>query len=384
MRVLELYSGIGGMHYACKESGIPYEVIAAVDINTVANEVYLHNFPSSNLICRNIQSFTASEINKMAPDMILMSPPCQPFTRVGLQKDVSDQRTCSLLHFISALPHLKSSLRYILVENVKGFELSESRSQLIEALSKENFTFQEFLLNPMQFGIPNSRLRYYLLAKRLPLKFCFQVEDSVMTEFPVSKDNGSASKYTLMRLNKRYREMADADKVVEDEERVSSDGGVIHPPCFTLKRILEDENPESALVRSFLLPDKVLGKRSVVLDIVTPQSKRSCCFTKAYGHYSDGTGSVLTTWNMSDVHSIRARNKQHVFESDEQILEMKQLKLRYFSPREVARLMCFPEEPLFSFPDKTTTKQRYRLLGNSVNVHVISLLISIMTVDEIQ
>lgn len=379
MRVLELYSGIGGMHYACKESGIPHEVVAAVDINTVANEVYRHNFPSSPLICRNIQSFTASEINKMAPDMILMSPPCQPFTRVGLQKDLSDQRTCSLLHFISTLPDLNSSLRYILVENVKGFELSESRNQLVEALCKENFVVQELLLSPTQFGIPNSRLRYYLLAKRLPLKFCFKTEDTMMTEFPVSIDNGKTSANILTRLNKRYRDMADADKVVEDEDRVPSDGGIIHPPSHTLKRILEDEDPDSPTVSSFLLPDKVLGKRSVVLDIVTPQSKRSCCFTKAYGHYSDGTGSVLTTWNMSDIHNIRAKNRELVIESDEQIQEMKQLKLRYFTPREVARLMCFPEEPMFSFPDKITTKQKYRLLGNSVNVHVISLLISILT-----
>lgn len=63
------------------ESGIHHEVVAAVDINTIANEVYKHNFPSVPLICRNIQSFTSSEINKLAPDMLLMSPPCQPFTR---------------------------------------------------------------------------------------------------------------------------------------------------------------------------------------------------------------------------------------------------------------------------------------------------------------
>lgn len=40
LKVLELFSGIGGMHYALKESGVPGEVIAAIEINTVANEVY--------------------------------------------------------------------------------------------------------------------------------------------------------------------------------------------------------------------------------------------------------------------------------------------------------------------------------------------------------
>ncbi|KAJ1527755.1 hypothetical protein ONE63_007710 [Megalurothrips usitatus] len=378
MRVLELYSGIGGMHYACLESGITHEVVAASDINTIANEVYRHNFPSVPLICRNIQSLKALEVNKMAPDMLLMSPPCQPFTRVGLKKDVADQRTCSLLHIISLLPDLSSNLRYILVENVKGFELSESRNKLVEALQQQQFEFQEFLLNPMQFGIPNSRLRYYLLAKRSPLKFCFKINSTVMTDFPVSLDDGKTTNEIMDGLNAKQREMAEADEAVENEERIPSDGGLSYPPCFTIQRILEDDN---ASLNSFLLPENVLGKRSVVLDVVTPRSKRSCCFTKAYGHYSDGTGSVLTTWKMSDVHTVRANNRRLELDSDEQVNEMKKLKLRYFTPREVARLMCFPEDKLFAFPDTITTKQKYRLLGNSVNVHVIAMLIALLTKD---
>ena len=39
--------------------------------------------------------------------------------------------------------------------------------------------FQEFLLTPLQFGIPNSRLRYYLIAKRSPLKFSFDRKSEV-------------------------------------------------------------------------------------------------------------------------------------------------------------------------------------------------------------
>lgn len=63
------------------------------------------------------------------------------------------------------LPEL-SSVSYILIENVKGFEESETRLHLVTVLKNNNFTFEEYLLNPRQFGICNSRLRYYLLAKR--------------------------------------------------------------------------------------------------------------------------------------------------------------------------------------------------------------------------
>lgn len=54
LKCLELYSGIGGMHFslekAFSENGgklanySGFEVIAAIDINTVANAVYQENF----------------------------------------------------------------------------------------------------------------------------------------------------------------------------------------------------------------------------------------------------------------------------------------------------------------------------------------------------
>jgi len=57
-------------------------------------------------------------------------------------------------------------------------------------------------------------------------------------------------------------------------------------------------------------------------------------------------------------------------------LELKRsLKMRYFTPREVARLMGFPEAPEFTFPDTCANILCYRLLGNSLNVTVVSTLL---------
>ena len=55
----------------------------------------------------------------MGISAILMSPPCQPFTRQGLQKDVGDARTEPLLNVIKMIPDVEG-LEYVLVENVKG------------------------------------------------------------------------------------------------------------------------------------------------------------------------------------------------------------------------------------------------------------------------
>lgn len=37
------------------ESGIPAHVVAAVDVNTVANEVYKQNFPHTHLLAKTIE-----------------------------------------------------------------------------------------------------------------------------------------------------------------------------------------------------------------------------------------------------------------------------------------------------------------------------------------
>ena len=53
--------------------------------------------------------------------------------------------------------------------------------------------------------------------------------------------------------------------------------------------------------------------------------------------------------------------------------ELKSLGLRYFSPREIARLHSFPAA--FSFPQHVTLRQQYALLGNSVSALVVGDLL---------
>jgi len=58
---------------------------------------------------------------------------------------------------------------------------------------------------------------------------------------------------------------------------------------------------------------------------------------------------------------------------------LKQLRLRYFTPREIAGLLGFPSN--FNFPASTPLRHRYRVLGNSLSVTVVSFLVHILTSD---
>ncbi|KRF81852.1 tRNA (cytosine(38)-C(5))-methyltransferase [Drosophila virilis] len=341
-RVLELFSGIGGMHYAFKYAQLPGEVVAALDVNTVANAVYAHNYGSTKVKTRNIQSLSEKEVTKLGANMLLMSPPCQPHTRQGLQRDVDDKRSCALSHLCSLIPQCET-LEYVLMENVKGFEGSQARKQFIEALEKAGYHWREFILTPTQFNVPNTRHRYYCIARK-------------------SKDFG-------FEAGKIWEHMpgAKADPTQQSTCKIST--------------IVEPNVPAETLV-----PDDVLTKRVLVMDIIHPSQSRSMCFTKGYTHYTEGTGSAFTPLSEAESHSIFEAVKEIDMDPNSTNCEaaqhrrlelLREVKLRYFTPREVARLMSFPED--FEFPAETTNRQRYRLLGNSINVCVVGELLKLLT-----
>jgi site-specific DNA-cytosine methylase len=53
MKVLELFSGVGGMRMALAQAlTVPYSIISAFDINTAANDVYNFNFKTKvSVVC---------------------------------------------------------------------------------------------------------------------------------------------------------------------------------------------------------------------------------------------------------------------------------------------------------------------------------------------
>ncbi|CAD2084635.1 DNA (cytosine-5)-methyltransferase, putative [Plasmodium vinckei lentum] len=78
-----------------------------------------------------------------------------------------DKRTYSFFHVCNLLKNMNvnSLPKYIFIENVKNFELSFSFLYFINSI-KNNYDFQTYLLSPLQFGIPNERLRFYCICKR--------------------------------------------------------------------------------------------------------------------------------------------------------------------------------------------------------------------------
>lgn len=309
LKVVEFYAGIGGFHFALKESGVGGEIVASIDINTNTTKVYSLNFPHTSHCNWNICGLTVEELDRLEADVFFLSPPCQPFTRQGNQLDNKDRRTDSFFHLMHILQEIRNPPQYVLMENVKGFESSHTRDQFVGILKSLEYSVREFLLSPSQFGVPNSRLRFYLLAKRKPLQFSDRISEWELN----TKPSGDADK--LIRYSSMCRRGVTTDSSLavklepdlnstagptveqksstaseNDSERRYDSSSDIHQ-CRMVSEYLEDLHGD--VLERYLVPDKVLQKYATALDIVQEDCRHSCCFTKAYGNYAVGTGSIL-------------------------------------------------------------------------------------------
>lgn len=104
-----------------------------------------------------------------------------------------------------------------------------------------------------------------------------------------------------------------------------------------------------------------------------PKDIKCSVFTKAYGsHHVFGSGPMIQTCALDKDLDCSDRNS------------LLNAGLRFFTPSEIARLHAFPvdsfradgsERKEFEFPKGLTQRQQWQLLGNSLNVLVVSELI---------
>jgi len=156
--VLELFCGIGGCAAALGERA---RIVAAVDQNRHALAVYRHNF-THPVFPLALESVRESQWQAWTADVWWMSPPCPPYTRRGLRRDVEDPRARS---FAAVLKQIAAHRpRHVAFENVPGFVGSRAHRLLKQTLDRSGYVFRETLLCPTELGLPNRRERFYLVA----------------------------------------------------------------------------------------------------------------------------------------------------------------------------------------------------------------------------
>ena len=322
--------------------------------------MYQFNFKGNEPLNRGIEKLSVEYIDQFEADLFIMSPPCQPFTSGGNRLDDQDARSAGLLHLLTILPKLKNPPKFIFLENVPNFEVSRSRDMLIDVLNSLQYRIDEFLTSPITIGIPNDRKRYYLAA---------YLDDHNDNEKALDDHNDNEKAFIPTLKN-------DLSRIHRDPHTYCSFLNMTSPlPIEPLSLYIDSELTVIPDKSDFWVKEKDICKRTnFIFDCVQPTSIKTSTFTKAYGtHHFFGTGSFLQT-NLLELPygGLGGTEQEHLI----------QCKPRFFTPKEVARFHGFPIDIVpdhdgygFQFPDDITTKQRWNLLGNSLNVVIVSTLL---------
>lgn len=188
MRVISLYSGAGGMDYGFEAAG--FETAVALEIDHDCCETLRHN-RTWPVIERSIFDVSSDELLKTASlesgeaDVLIGGPPCQPFSKSGYwasgdSRRLGDPRANTLTAYMRMV---EGSLpRVFVLENVQGlaFEGKDEGLQMLlqyirDINRRQGTRYKPFfrVLNAADYGVPQTRERFFLVASREGTAFSF-------------------------------------------------------------------------------------------------------------------------------------------------------------------------------------------------------------------
>jgi DNA (cytosine-5)-methyltransferase 1 len=177
---IDFFAGAGGLSEGFMRAG--FRILLAVDQDPVAMRTYRLNHPQvpdDRALAEDIRNLDPARLRRLVGrrrlDVLLGAPPCQGYSTAGFRsKKVrtgyrleADERNYLFEHLVAAALELRP--RLFLMENVPGMQSArkENLSFLESAarmLEKGQFTTAIWRLNASAFGVPQDRIRYFLVA----------------------------------------------------------------------------------------------------------------------------------------------------------------------------------------------------------------------------
>ncbi len=168
MKLLDLFSGVGGFHKGFEEAGYEFEWVGYSEIDKYAKSVYRYNYPNAE----ELEDVTTIRPERDLPDNIdILSGgfPCQAFSVAGRRKGFDDTRGTLFFEIARILRYfrgVKKPIPYFVLENVKGL-LNHDRGRTFATiygiLTDLDYTVECQLLNTRWF-LPQNRERIYIIG----------------------------------------------------------------------------------------------------------------------------------------------------------------------------------------------------------------------------
>jgi DNA (cytosine-5)-methyltransferase 1 len=377
LKFIDLFCGIGGFHQALKQHGC--ECVMACDIDKNCRHTYKENY---NIECE-------SDVKKIdidaIPDFDILCGgfPCQSFSNAGNKQTFNDERGLLFDEIIKIA--VKKTPKYMFLENVKHILKVDDGNvfkYIMDKLDATNYNVKVYQISPHSFGIPQQRERVYFACIRKDI-------NKPLPELTYNKVGIKFTDFLDKEVDAKYKISQDIEKVLEAWEemvKIFDVGEKISPTIMVnefYKTYTPDEFSKLAKWRQdYITKNKPLyAKYKDKWDIWYKKHAEILGKREIYAKLEWQVGkikdndSIFNYFIQFRQSGIRVKKAEYF----PTLVAISQIPIygkerRYITPRECARLQSFPEDFKLDPSDRISYKQ----LGNSVNVHNVNTIISMV------
>jgi DNA (cytosine-5)-methyltransferase 1 len=208
IRFVDLFAGIGGLRRgleACvAKAGRSADCVLTSEIDARSREAYALNFPEA--VVGDIRDVTELPEH----EILLAGFPCQAFSYAGKQRGFADTRGTLFFEIERLVSQMRRKPKLMLLENVRGFtthDKGRTYDTVVRKLNGIGYLVYPLLLNSAEFGVPQNRVRIYLV--------CVHEQDIALT---LSSDLGFSDSHELRRIKEEPSLFCEASRycVVRD------------------------------------------------------------------------------------------------------------------------------------------------------------------------
>ncbi|UCG00600.1 MAG: DNA cytosine methyltransferase [Candidatus Heimdallarchaeota archaeon] len=172
MRIIDLFCGCGGFSFGFQLANPQNRISLAIDNDFRAIRTYVENIKVSRTLTKDIRKIHSNDIlnliNPYKPDIVIASPPCEPFSvaNPNRQKSAynqlySDKIGRLVLDTIRIIIDLEPIV--FLIENVPQLASIELKELIIHEFSRSQYEKIHFnMLESSAFGVPSYRKRIFI------------------------------------------------------------------------------------------------------------------------------------------------------------------------------------------------------------------------------